>query len=161
EVEVLRVDAKEEDLLWHQLHENIHRTNLDPIDLAGAIAKVRAQGRSLGEIAKQIGKSESWVQKALTIDTRLGEEAKIILQGAPRRPAIESAYAIAQVPVEAQPELARRVASESLSRSETRALADAVRQASPAAEQPARTGRPRSLRTFETTLKAANGASVT
>jgi ParB family chromosome partitioning protein len=161
EVEVLRVDARDEDLLWHQLHENIHRTNLDPIDLAAAIAQVRAQGRTLPQIARQIGKSESWVQKALTIDTRLGEEAKVILQGAEQRPAIETVYAIAQIPAEVQPELARRVASESLSRNETKALAEAARQASPAAEQPLRTGRPRSFRSFETTLRAANGASVT
>jgi ParB family chromosome partitioning protein len=161
EVEVLRVDAKDEDLLWLQLHENIHRTNLDPLELADAIARARGQGRSLPEIARQIGKSETWVQKALTIDTRLGEEARAILQGASQRLAVDTAYAVAQVPAEVQPELARRVASESLSRRETQAIAEAIREAHPAAEQPCRGGRPRSFRSFETTLRAANGASVT
>lgn len=161
EVEVLRVDAKDEDLLWLQLHENIHRTNLDPLDLSAAIAQARDQGYTLGQIAQQMGKSESWVQKALTIATRLDEEAKSTLQSAEQRPALDAVYAIAQTPAEAQPELARRVANEGLSRRETQALADAARLTSPAVAPPPRSGRPRSFRSFETTLRAANGVSVT
>jgi ParB family chromosome partitioning protein len=52
EVEVLRVDAKDEDVLRQQLHENIHRTNLDPLDLSAAIAQGRNQGRTLAQIAQ-------------------------------------------------------------------------------------------------------------
>ena len=161
EVEVLRVDAKDEDLLWLQLHENIHRTNLDPFDLSAAIAQARDQGYTLGQIAQQMSKSEAWVQKALTIATRLGEDARTILQGAEQRPALDAVYAIAQAPAEAQSELARRVSNEGLTRRETQALADAARLTSPSAEPPLRSGRPRSFRSFETTLRAANGASVT
>lgn len=161
EVEVLRVDAKDEDLLWLQLHENIHRTNLDPLDLSAAIAQARDRGYTLGQIAKQMGKSEAWVQKAFTIATRLDEEAKSVLQGAGQRPALDAVYAIAQAPAKAQPELARRVADESLTRRETQALAEAARLNSPSVEQPLRSGRPRSFCSFETTLRAANGASVT
>jgi ParB family transcriptional regulator, chromosome partitioning protein len=163
EVEVLRVDAKDEDLLWRQLHENVHRTNLDPLDLSAAfaIAQARDQGRTLARIAQQMSKSEAWVQKALTIATRLDEQAKSVLQGAGQRPALDAVYAIAQAPAEAQPELARRVTSEALTRRETQALADATRLASPSAEEPLLSGRPRSFRSFETTLRAANGASVT
>jgi ParB family chromosome partitioning protein len=161
EVEVLRVDLRDEDLLWQQLHENIHRTNLDPVDLSTAIAQARDQGRTLAQIARQMGKSEAWVQKALTIATRLDEGAKSVLHGAGQRPAMDAVYAIAQAPAEAQPELARRVASEGLTRRETRELADAARLASPPAEPPLRSGRPRSFRSFETTLRAANGARVT
>jgi ParB family chromosome partitioning protein len=160
EVEVMRVDAREEDLLWMQLHENVHRTNLDPLDLSAAIAQAHKQ-HSLPEIARQMGKSEAWVQKALTIDTRLTEEAKAVIQDAPQRPALNSLYAIAQAPAEAQPELARRVSSEALTQRETQALAEAVRQASPLTEQPLRTGRPRAFKSFETTLNASNGAKVT
>jgi ParB family chromosome partitioning protein len=160
EVEVLRVDAKDEDLLWMQLHENIHRTNLDPLDLSAAIAQAHEK-YSLAQIAQQMGKSEAWVQKALTIATRLDEEAQAVLRGADQRLAMDSVYAIAQAPAQAQPELARRVASEALTRRETQALADAARLASPTAEMPMRSGRPRSFKSFETTLRAANGASVT
>jgi hypothetical protein len=56
--------------------------------------------------------------------------------------------------------LARRVASEGLTRRETRELADAARLTSPSETLP-RSGRPRSFRSFETTLRAANGARVT
>lgn len=161
EIEVMRVDAKDEDLLWLQLHENIHRTNLDPFDLSAAIAQARDKGYTLGQIAQQMNKSESWVQKALTIATRLDENVRTMLQAAEQRPALDSVYAIVQAPVEAQPELARRVADEGLSRRETQALADAARLNSPPADQPLRSGRPRSFRSFETTLRAANGASVT
>jgi ParB family chromosome partitioning protein len=161
EVEVLRVDAKDEDLLWLQLHENIHRTNLDPLDLSAAIAQASHRGYTLGQIAKQMGKSEAWVQKALTIGTRLDENVRTILQEAEQRPALDAIYAIVQAPAEAQPELARRVANEGLSRRETQALAETSRLTSPSADQPLRRGRPRSFRSFETTLRAANGASVT
>src|SRR5689334_11467097 len=54
EVEVLRVDAKEEDLLWIQLHENIHRTDLDPLDLSAAIGQARDKGYTLAQIARQM-----------------------------------------------------------------------------------------------------------
>ncbi len=153
EVEVLRVDAREEDLLWIQLHENIHRTNLDPLDLSAAIGQARDKGYTLAQIAQQMSKSEAWVQKALTIVTRLDEEAKSVLQSAKQRPALDAVYAIAQAPAEAQPGLARRVADEALTRREARSLADAARLSSLSAQTPPRSGRPRSFRSFETTLR--------
>src|SRR5262249_27756082 len=47
EVEVMRVDARDEDLVWLQLHENIHRTNLDPLDLSAAILQAYEKGYTL------------------------------------------------------------------------------------------------------------------
>jgi ParB family chromosome partitioning protein len=161
EVEVLRVDAKDEDLLWHQLHENVHRTNLDPLDLSAAIAQARDRGYTLAQIAGQMGKSESWVQKALTIATRLDEEARSVLQTADRRPALDAVYAIAQAPAEAQAGLSRQVIDQGLSRREAQALAAAAGEAEGLAFPAGRTGRPRESRSFQTTLRAANGASVT
>ncbi len=161
EIEVLRVDARDEDLLWQQLHENVHRTNLDPLDLSAAIQQAHRNGYTLGQIAQRMAKSEAWVQKGLTIATRLAGEARDALHHSAQRPALDTVYAIAQAPAEAQGELARRVASEGLTRREAQALAEAARQAGPPAELPVRSGRPRSFRSFETTLRAANGASVT
>jgi ParB/RepB/Spo0J family partition protein len=161
EVEVLRVDARDEDLLWHQLHENIHRTNLDPLDLSAAIAQARERGYTLAQIAGQMGKSESWVQKALTIATRLEEEARSVLQAAGRRPALDAVYAIAQAPAEAQADLSRQVIDQGLTRRETQALATSASDAQGPAVSGGRTGRPRQSRSFQTTLRAANGASVT
>jgi hypothetical protein len=129
--------------------------------LSAAIAQAHHQGRTLAQIAQQMSKSEAWVQKALTMATRLDEEAKSVLQGAEQRPALDAVYAIAQAPAAAQPLLARRVASEALTRRVTQALAEAARLSSPSAESPLRSRRPRSFRSFETTLRAANGARVT
>jgi ParB family chromosome partitioning protein len=161
EVEVMRVDARDEDLLWHQLHENIHRTNLDPLDLSAAIAQARDRGYAIAQIAQHMGKSESWVQQSLTIATRLGEDARSVLQGADRRPPLDAVYAIARAPAEAQAGLSRQVIDQGLTRRETQALAATASAALPPARTAGRTGRPRESRSFQTTLRAANGASVT
>jgi ParB family chromosome partitioning protein len=161
EVEVLRVDATDEDLLWQQLHENVHRTNLDPLDLSAAIAQARERGYTLGQIAQQMGKSEAWVQKALTIAARLDDEAREVLRGAEQRPALDAVYAIARAPATAQADLSRQVRDFGLTRRETQALAVAAMEAQVPVRPSGRTGRPRVTRTFETTLYAANGASVT
>jgi ParB/RepB/Spo0J family partition protein len=161
EVEVLRVDAKQEDLLWHQLHENIHRTNLDPLDLSTAIAQARERGYTLAQIAGQMGKSATWVQKAMTIGTRLADEARSVLQTAGRQPGLEAVYAIAQAPAAAQAELSRQVIDQGLTRRQTEALTAAASEAFGPALSAGRTGRPRQSRSFQTTLRAANGASVT
>jgi ParB family chromosome partitioning protein len=161
EVEVLRVDAKDEDLLWQQLHENIHRTNLDPLDLSAAIAQTRERGYTLAQIAGQMGKSEAWVQKALTIATRLDDAAREVLEGADQRPALDAVYAIARAPTEAQAELSRQVIDQGLTRRATEALAAAAGEAQGPVLPTGRTGRPKVVRTFERTLYAANGASVT
>jgi ParB family chromosome partitioning protein len=161
EVEVLRVDAKDEDLLWLQLHENIHRTNLDPLDLSAAIAQARDRGYTLAQIAEQMGKSDAWVQKALTIATRLDDEARTVLKGADQRPALDAVYAIARAPAAAQADLSRQVIDQGLTRREAQALAEAASEAQGPVRPTGRTGRPKVSRTFETTLYAANGASVT
>jgi ParB/RepB/Spo0J family partition protein len=161
EVEVMRVDAKDEDILWLQLHENIHRTNLDPLDLSAAILQARDKGRSLAEIADRMSKSETWVQKALTIATRLGDDARQTLQDSGDRPALDTVYAIAQAPVEKQPELARQVVTDRLTRREAEALVAAAKKGRRDAGQPQRTGRRKKTRSFEMTLRAANGATVT
>jgi ParB family chromosome partitioning protein len=161
EVEVLRVDAKDEDLLWQQLHENIHRTNLDPLDLSAAIAQARERGYTLAQIAGQMGKSEAWVQKALTIATRLDGAARSVLQGSEQRPALDAVYAIARAPTKVQAEVSRQVIDQGLTRRETEALAAAAGEAQGPVLPTGRTGRPKIQRTFERTLYAANGASVT
>src|SRR5262249_5751074 len=88
----------------------------------------------------------------------LSEAAKSVLQDAPQRQAMDSVYAIAQAPADAQPGLARRVTEDALSRRETQALAAAVRQASP--ESLPRHGRPRTTRSHERTPRATKRASV-
>lgn len=161
EVEVIRVDVSDADLIWHQLHENIHRTNLDPLDLAAAVRQAQAQGHSIGQIAERMCKSETWVQKALTIGERLGEEAWATLAAAPERQAMDAVYAIAQVPAAEQAELAREVVEKKLTRRETESLADRAKKGRAADEKPKRSGRAKKGKPFEKTLRTAGGASVT
>src|SRR5262249_9600563 len=73
----------------------------------------------------------------------------------------DTVYAIARAPAAAQADLSRQVLDEGLTRREAQALAAAASDAEGAARPTGRTGRPRVSRTFETTLYAANGASVT
>src|SRR5207248_6745400 len=128
EVEVTRVDVKDEDLVWHQLHENIHRSNLDPLDLSAAILHARDQGYNLAQIAGRMGKSETWVQKALTIATRLDDAARQTLQDNSGRPALDTVYAIAQAPAETQADLARQIVDQGLTRREAEGLAADARK---------------------------------
>lgn len=160
EIEVLKVEVTDAELVWHQLHENIHRTDLSPLDLAAAVKQAQGQGLSLKDIALRVGKSEPWVQKALTVAHRLTDEAKAVLAAAEARPAMESIYAMAQVAPEAQVEIAREVADRKLSRVDTEVLVAAAKKEKPADHAAKRTGRKKKTKPFETTLRAANGASV-
>lgn len=160
EIEVMRTDVKEEDLLWHQLHENIHRTNLDPLDLAQAVAQAREQGYSLAQIAERLAKSKAWVSRALSVGENLGEEAREALARSQERQAMDTAYAIAQLPQEKQAGVAKEVVEKKLSRREAEALAASARTKRSKDDPPAR-GRRKNTTAFETTLRAANGARVT
>ncbi|OWK38939.1 ParB/RepB/Spo0J family partition protein [Fimbriiglobus ruber] len=161
EIEVMRVDVEAENLIWHQLHENIHRTNLDPLDLAAAVRQAQAQGHSLSQIAERMSKSETWVQKALTVSERLSEPAWQTLAASGERQAMDTVYAIAQVPPEAQEEIAREVVEKKLTRRETEALVETAKKKRTVAETPKRSGRKKKGKPYETTLRTAAGASVT
>ncbi len=161
EIEVVLVNATEAELVWHQLHENVHRTNLSPLDLAAAVQKARAQGHGLADIAARMAKSETWVQKALTIAERLGDEARGVLEAAPGRPAMDAVYAVAQVPAAEQAEVAREVAAGGLTRRETEVLVEGAKARRAAGEGPRRSGRKKSGKPFEKTLRTAGGGSVT
>ena len=161
EIEVMRVDVSDDDLIWHQLHENLHRTNLSPLDLAAAV-KQAMEKYSLAQVAERMGKSETWVQKALTVGTRLGEEAWATLAAAPERPAIDTVYAIAQVPAEAQAAVAKEVVEKKLTRAAAVELAGAAKEGRTDDAAPKRSGRKKGKgKPFETTLKAKGGTSVT
>ena len=161
EIEVIRVDAKEEDVLWLQLQENVHRTDLNPLDLASAVRQAQEQGYSLAKIAERMCKSETWVQKAMTIAERLSDGAANAFKNAAEKPAMDTVYAIAQVPEEAQAELAEEVVKEKLTRRETQARAESIKKQSiPISEASRRTGRKKTTKPFEETWRAGNGASV-
>ena len=64
-VRVHLVEANDEELVFHQLHENIHRAGLHPLDLALALQSRIKQGMKASQIADELGTSASYVTKAL------------------------------------------------------------------------------------------------
>lgn len=161
EIEVLRVDASEQDVLWHQLHENVHRTNLHPLDLAEAVRQAQARGYSIGQIAERMKKSETWVQKALTIGAKLSDQARDTLREAEDRPALDTVYAVAQLPQDEQAELADQVVTEKLNRRETEARAEKGKQRRSEQEAPRRSGRKKKTKPYSKTMRSSNGATIT
>ena len=161
EVEVILVTATDDEIVWHQLHENVHRTNLSPLDLAAAVRKAQQQGYSLAQIAGRMAKSETWVQKALTVGERLTDEARKVFEAAPERPAMDTVYAVAQVPEAEQGEIAREVVAKGMTRREAEDLAGAARKGRAAGSGSKRSGRKKTGKPFERTVRTAGGASVT
>lgn len=95
EIAVRLVDASDEQIVWRQLHENIHRRALHPLDLAEAILDAMDGGLKLADVAGKLGKSESWVQKALSIAKGLTDDAKAELRQSPAGASIDIAYELA------------------------------------------------------------------
>lgn len=59
-----------------QLIENMHRSPLHPLDLARAINDLVDAGDSQSDIAIMLGKSESWVSKAMSISRSFVNESQ-------------------------------------------------------------------------------------
>lgn len=160
EIPVRIVNATEEELIWLQLHENIHRADLHPLDLAQAVQTLIGGGTSLADIARKLCKSETWVQKALTVAQNLAPEAKTEVQAAERTIGMESVYEVAQVPSQEQLPLVRRIVAEGLNRKQVRELTSPAKKAQRHA-RPSKGGRPATARPYCRTFKTANGATVT
>jgi ParB family transcriptional regulator, chromosome partitioning protein len=165
EIPVRIVEKGEQDIVWLQIHENIHRKELDPLEMSEAIRRVIANGMSADQVAERLKKSVSYVQKFITIGDKLTTEAREELESYPekhpgKKLGLDVAYEIATVPAASQAELSKAVVEENLPRSETRARAGAIKQTA-AIGKPKRVGRPRSAVPFTKTYRASNGASVT
>jgi ParB/RepB/Spo0J family partition protein len=95
EVEAKVVECTDEEALALSIEENEKRTNEHPFDVARKIAYMREKlGLSTREIAKRLGKEESWVSMMLKINA-IDEEAKKVL--APKVRDIGKLYAIATI----------------------------------------------------------------
>jgi ParB family chromosome partitioning protein len=160
EVPVRVVEATDDQIVWLQLHENIHRKNLDPLDLADAIHRAMSQGMTIDQVAAKLCKSKTWVQKALTTAKNLVEPAKTELNEHPELRNLETVYEVAQVPAEKQRPLLRRIAKDRLGRKEIRALAAEAKQQRHAERKP-RGGRPTSAKPYHKTITTKNGARIT
>jgi ParB/RepB/Spo0J family partition protein len=160
EVRVTVVDAEEERILWMQLHENVHRRSLHPVDLARAIQAAIDGGLSLGEVAAKLAKPETWVQKALTIGRNLTDEAREQLQSSPKGQSLEIAYEVATVEPGKQAAIAKTIVEENLPRSEVRKLTEKAKRGG-AGHPSGRTGRTTSPKPYHLKWRHENGVTVT
>ncbi len=163
EVPVRVLNVASDQILWLQIHENIHRENLHPLDLAAAIKQAMEQGLSLDEVASKLSKSKTYVQKALTVATNLSSEAAGLLRTPDHPQGMDAIYEIATLPTASQMELAQDTVEKKLTRSQVREAAGKIKR-SRAGELNRinkKVGRPRKSKPFSRVLKAGDGISMT
>ncbi len=157
EIKATLVNPSEESIVWRQLHENIHRRSLHPLDLAESIEEAMASGLKLAEVAGKLKKSETWVQKARTVGKDLTDEAKAELLASGKGDSIDTAYEIATVEADQQVEIARKIGQENLGRDAVRKLTKDAKKNS-TTHRSGRTGRKAGKsKGFETKWKSENG----
>lgn len=124
------VEASDEELLWGQLHENIHRSGLHPLDLAQALQKAIDSGMSPKQVAENLAKSESYVTKALRVARDLSPEARQHLEESPKGRSLDTAYEVSKIARKDQPAVAEEIARKDLNQREVRQLVAATRERS-------------------------------
>lgn len=157
EIKATLVEAEEETIVWRQLHENIHRRALHPLDLADAIDEAMNSGLKLAEVAAKLKKSEPWVQKARTVGRDLTDEAREVLLSSEKGATVDTAYEIATVEADQQEEIAREIVDKKLGRSGVRELTKAAKK-SASTHRSGKTGRKATGgKPFEHKWKSASG----
>lgn len=165
EVPVRVIDKNDEDTLWLQIHENVHRKELDALEMEAAIKRVLDSGLTMDQVAERLKKSVSYVQKFVSIGEKLSPDARQELDryqdvNPGKRLGLDVVYEVATVPPEAQAELSKAVVDEDLPRAAIRSRAGGLKQAA-AKGKPRKAGRPRAVKPFLKTFRASNGAAVT
>lgn len=154
EIKATLVEADEETIVWRQLHENIHRRALHPLDLADAIEEAMTGGLKLAEVAAKLKKSETWVQKARTVGRDLTDEARSVLASSEKGNTVDTAYEVATVEPEQQAEIAREIVEKKLTRQGVRELTSQAKKTT------GRTGRRSAGKKFERKWKGEGGIQI-
>ena len=141
-VRVTTTDIDDEKVIWRQLHENIHRSNLHPLDLAAALKQLRDQGHTIALIAQRLKKSKTYVQKALRVAEGLTAEASEQLAQSTQGRSLDTAYEVAKLPKEQQETFAREIVSKRLSRQQVREALHEVKKESRSQPQTKRGRKP-------------------
>ncbi len=161
EIPVHVVEVDEDQIVWLQLHENVHRSDLHALELADALHKaMRQQKLSLTQVAKKLNKSLPLVQKAITVATRLSDQARRVLQPSVQGRNLDILYQVATLPEDQQVPLAKKIVSDKLTTRQVVAQAKSHKQ-KPAAKRKGRSGRPSKTQPFSKSIKASNGGVVT
>lgn len=148
EIKATLVDADEETIVWRQLHENIHRRSLHPLDLADSIEEAMQSGLKLAEVAEKLGKSEPWVQKARTVGRDLTDEARAELLKSEKGATVDTAYEVATVEADQQAGIAREIVEGGLNRNAVRDLTRKAKK-SASSHRSGKTGRKSASKPFE------------
>jgi ParB family chromosome partitioning protein len=136
-VTILPSRPKDGKLIVLQLVENMHRSDLRPIEQARAFRKaIDANGWTANRLASELAITESWVSKILAL-LNLPEPIQAKVESGEMSGA--TAYVLSKIEdPEAQAEVAERVVAEGLSRAET---IEAVRRTTPAKKSAGSKGR--------------------
>lgn len=127
------------------LAENWTRLELRPMELARALVRLRDSGLSQTDIARRTGKSAGEISKLLKLLTSHPDVQKLA-EEEPSALTKRHLYALADLPLEAQPALARRIVQNGLTADETN---DEVRRHKVNTGEPVRR-RPSFVRRFTT-----------
>jgi ParB family chromosome partitioning protein len=137
---------REEEILVRQVVENWQRSDLNPFELADALARIRdMQGVSQEALAKLTGKPKSEISRLLALLT-IGPEAQGLARNSPDL-GKRQLYAIARAEPETQTTLIRQIQEQSLTASETEALAKKTQRTPSGSRQ---RGAPTTHRRFRT-----------
>lgn len=159
EIPVKLIDVDEAEIAWVQLHENIHRRDLSPIELAMAIGQAKESGLSLQQIADKLKKSRTFVQKSLTIAHKLTKEARRELERGKAGKSREVTYAVATLPPDEQEQIAQEIVAKNLSKKN---VVDLLAERKPQSHRKSRKRvAVRSVLLFEQTIAVSPQASVT
>ncbi len=113
------------EVLIDQIIENWQRSNLEPVETAAALARLRDEfGCSQTEIARQTGKSKVDVSKLLTIHDRVVDSVKELGQQEVGKMSKRHMYNIARLPATQQEDIAEQVIAEGLNSQQTESLVD-------------------------------------
>ena len=151
--------ATDEQIVWRQLHENIHRRNLHPLDLARAIDQAMQDGLTMEQVADKLGKSLTWVQKVRTVATDLTDEARQELLKSPMGESVDIAYEVATTRPEEQAGIARKITQGNLTRDQVRELAKASKRDGDS-HHSGRTGRKAKKKPFSLRWMHENGVII-
>lgn len=160
-VRVVEIDDRKK--VWLQLHENVHRKNLHPLEIAASVSKaMHEQGLSIDQAAVQLKKSKSFVQKALTIADKLSAKAKKQILESSHKAGLDTIYLIATTPEDKQIKIVEQLVDDGLNHRQIVSLTtEAKKGAKPSAEERGRGGRKAKTRAYSKTIKTKTGGSVT
>ena len=155
------VDADERTVRRLQLHENIHRASLLPLELAAALQVLYGAGDTPEMLAQMLCKSSAYVQKALTVGRKLSDAARLVVDAHPQHfTSMDLLYDVSLSPTEEQEAILLRIENEGLTRQQVREIT-APLKAKAKAERGAHRGRKPESRAYAKRIAVGVGVTVT